>query len=167
MFSSFPCDEPECILIAFLLLKYTLEGNRVRFPASMTDASVLVWQLRILKGWFVLTTLHFLNSFERRCEPTVWAETPNRHDHYINEWCGPTLAPVWLLRGSSRCADGCGFVNHDSILWNEGSGASSFLCRTEKFGLETKGGLQRLSGWVWRSAHGNSKRQINTHACTL
>lgn len=40
---------------------------------------------------------------------------------------------------------GCGFVNHDSMLWNEGSGASPFLCRTEKFGLEREGGLCRLS----------------------
>lgn len=41
-------------------------------------------------------------------------------------------------------AYGCGFVNHDSTLWNEGSGASSFLCGTERFGLETGGGLCRL-----------------------
>lgn len=32
------------------------------------------------------------------------------------------------------------------MLWNEGSGASSFLCRTERFGLETSGGLCRLWG---------------------
>lgn len=26
------------------------------------------------------------------------------------------------------------------MLWNEGSGASSFFCRTAEFGLEEKGG---------------------------
>lgn len=52
------------------------------------------------------------------------------------------------------------------MLWNEGSGASSFLCRTEKFGLETDGGLCRLSEMFRRrSAHGNATGRI--HTCVL
>lgn len=27
----------------------------------------------------------------------TWAETGNRRDHYINEWCGPVSAPVLVI----------------------------------------------------------------------
>lgn len=78
-----------------------------------------------------------------------------------------TYQPQVCYRAALPCAAclcasayGCGFVNHDSTLWNEGSGASSFLCGTERFGLETGGGLCRLR-------EGPTEALLDRYTCVL
>lgn len=42
----------------------------------------------------------------------------------------------------SAKASGCGILNSDSMLWNEGSGASSFFTELRSVVLEQKGSVQ-------------------------
>lgn len=64
----------------------------------------------------------------------------------------------------SSWAYGCGFVNHDSMLWNGGSGASSFFAELWSLVCRQEGGLCRPECVCWMSsAHGDTRTDTCTH----
>lgn len=133
-----PRDEPKCI--------YMSPPPEVRFGGEPCGSFCLLFSgsEEFLRTGFFWPRLHVTRTFrtEIRCELTVlriWQTNGRKWTVWTH--ISPWFVPVRLFP-ACLCASayGCGFVNHDSLLWNEGSGASSFLCRTERFSGETERG---------------------------
>lgn len=99
------------------------------FWLLLASSGCLFYGLSALRGGVKLTVL--------RTEQKLRTDAVVAYLNGAHSYQAPLCCYAALPRAS---ACGCGFVNHDSVLWNEGSGASSYLCRAEEFGSETGGG---------------------------